>query len=73
MKGSTSEHIKHSTDFAVVQSVDRIVVMEKNKCRHYWSVDSTDIGVCKYCGKKTDFKKLTRDFNKWLGQSLPLK
>ena len=67
------EHIKHSTDFAVVQSVDRIVVMEKNKCRHYWSVDSTDIGVCKYCGKKTDFKKLTRDSNKWLGQSLPLK
>lgn len=31
---------------------------KENKCRHYWIIDSIDIGVCKLCGAKRDFGKL---------------
>jgi len=52
------KYINHSNDFAVVQHVDTIVVAEKSKCIHYWVIDSNNIGVCKYCGLKRDFRKL---------------
>lgn len=46
-----------SGDFAIIQSVDTTVVAEKDKCIHYWNIDSNDIGVCNYCGKTRSFKR----------------
>jgi len=54
------EYINHSNDFTIVQHVATIVVAEKDNCTHYWVLDSKDIGVCKYCGKKRDFRGLSR-------------
>lgn len=66
-------HFKRSNDFAIVQSVDRIVVAEKDKCIHYWIVDSRDTGVCEYCGKKRHFATLATNFRESLRRLFPLK
>ncbi len=52
------EYINHSNDFTIVQQVATTIVAEKSKCIHYWVIDSNNIGVCKYCGLKRDFRKL---------------
>jgi len=54
------EYINHSNDFTIVQQVDTTIVAEKSKCIHHWVIDFKDIGVCKYCGLKRDFRKLSR-------------
>ena len=54
------EYLNHSSDFTTIQSVDTIIVAIKDKCTHYWVLDSKDMGACKYCGKKRDFRKLSR-------------
>ena len=54
------EYLNHSGDFTTIQSVDTIVVAIKDKYTHYWILDSKDTGVCKYCGKKRDFRELSR-------------
>ena len=54
------EYLNHYGDFTTIQSVDTIIVAAKDKCTHYWVLDSKDIGVCKYCGKKRDFRSLLR-------------
>jgi predicted O-methyltransferase YrrM len=52
------EYLNHSGDFTTIQSVDTIIVAANDKCTHYWVLDSKDIGACKYCGKKRDFREL---------------
>ena len=54
------EYLNHSGDFTTIQSVDTITVAAKDKCTHYWILDSKDIGACKYRGKKRDFRELLR-------------
>jgi len=54
------EYLDHSSDFTTIQSVDTIIVAIKDNCTHYWVLDSKDIGVCKYCGKKRDFRRLSQ-------------
>jgi len=46
------EYLNPSGDFTTIQSVDTIIVAAKDKCTHYWGLDSKDIRVRKYCGKK---------------------
>ena len=53
------EYFNQSGDFTTIQSVDTIIVAAKDKCTHYWFLDSKDIGVCKYCGRKRDFRRLS--------------
>ena len=57
---AVKEYINHSNDFTIVQHVATIVVAERSKCIHHWVLDSKDIGVCKYCGNKRDFRRLSR-------------
>jgi len=44
-------HFRSSSDFAVIDRVDTVVVAQRDKCSHYWAVDSRNMGVC-HCGKE---------------------
>jgi len=46
--------------FTFEQSVDTTMVVRVDKCIHYWIIDSNEIGVCKYCGRKRNFQRLRR-------------
>jgi len=30
-------------------------------CRHYWYIDSNNVGVCRVCGERKDFGELMRE------------
>jgi len=47
--------------FTLVQSVDTTMVVAVDKCIHYWIIDSHEIGICKYCGRKRNFGRLSRE------------
>jgi len=47
--------------FTFEQSVDTTMVVRIDKCIHYWIIDSHEIGICKYCGRKRNFKRLSRE------------
>ena len=47
--------------FTFEQSVDTTMVVAVDKCIHYWIIDSHEIGICKYCGRKRNFKRLSRE------------
>ncbi len=44
-----------------VEAVDTTVVVSTDTCIHYWIMDSGDIGVCRYCGRERNFKRLLRE------------
>ena len=46
--------------FTFEQSVDTTMVITVDKCIHYWIINSLEIGICKYCGRKRNFKRLSR-------------
>jgi hypothetical protein len=47
--------------FTFEQSVDTAMVVRVDKCIHYWIIDSNEIGICKYCGRKRNFRTLSRE------------
>ena len=47
--------------FTFEQSVDTTMVVTVDKCIHYWKIDSHEIGICKYCGRQRNFKRLSRE------------
>jgi hypothetical protein len=47
--------------FTFEQSVDATMVVRVDNCIHYWIIDSYEIGICKYCGRKRNFKRLSRE------------
>jgi hypothetical protein len=44
--------------FTFAQSVDTTMVVTVDKCIHYWIIDSHEIGICRYCGRKRNFRSL---------------
>ena len=47
--------------FTFEQSVDTTMVVAVDQCIHYWKIDSHEIGICKYCGRKRNFRRLSRE------------
>lgn len=41
--------------------------MVKGNCTHYWVIDSSNVGVCRYCGEVRDFNRLLGRESKLLG------
>lgn len=35
---------------------------KKNKCTHFWIIDSDNYGRCKYCGAEKDFARKLRHY-----------
>ena len=47
--------------FTYEQSVDTTTVLAIDGCTHHWMINSDEIGICKYCGRKRNFKSLRRE------------
>lgn len=47
-------------DFTFEEIVDTTTVLMIDQCVHYWIIDSDEIGICKHCGRKRNFKRLAR-------------
>ena len=47
--------------FTFEQSVDTTMVVMVDKCVHYWTIHSDEIGICRYCGRKRNFRGLRRE------------
>ena len=60
-----SQVIRESTgslgNFTYAQTVDTTIVLTIDECIHYWLIDSYEVGVCKYCGRLRNFKRLARE------------
>ena len=50
--------------FTFEQSVDTTMVIMVDKCIHYWIIDSHEIGICRYCGRKRNFRSLRTEDTK---------
>jgi hypothetical protein len=37
------------------------MVMKIDECIHHWIIDANEIGVCRYCGRTRNFKRLRRE------------
>ena len=47
--------------FTYEQSVDTTAVLAIDRCTHYWIINSDEIGICRHCGRKRNFKRLARE------------
>jgi len=52
------EYLGDQGDFQLSDSVSNTSVMRLDECTHYWMIDSRDVGACKYCGRKRNFKRI---------------
>jgi hypothetical protein len=52
------EYLGEQGDFTLLESVSRTAVLSVDKCIHHWMIDSHEIGICKYCGRKRNFKRI---------------
>ena len=55
------EYLGSYGNFVFVDSVDSTVVLAVDRCVHYWVIDYNEFGVCKYCSRKRNFKRLSRE------------
>jgi len=46
-------------NFVFIDSVGTIAVLAVDRCVHYWVIDCNEFGICKYCGRKRNFKRLS--------------
>ena len=55
------EYLGTYGNFIFVDSVDTTAVLQVDGCAHYWVIDYNEFGICKYCGRKRNFKRLSRE------------
>jgi hypothetical protein len=48
-------------NFAFIDSVGTIAVLAVDRCVHYWVIDCNEFGICKYCGRKRNFKRMSSE------------
>ena len=52
------EYIGSYGNFVFVDSVGTVAVLAVDRCVHYWVIDCNEFGICRYCGRKRNFKRL---------------
>ncbi len=45
-------------NFVLVDSVGTVAVLAVDRCVHYWVIDCNEFGICRYCGRKRNFKRM---------------
>jgi predicted O-methyltransferase YrrM len=55
------ECLGNLADFTYERSVDNAMVLMVDQCKHYWIINSDEVGVCKYCSRKRNFKRIMRE------------
>jgi len=51
-------------DFRLWKIIDTLTVITIDKCTHHWIINSGDKGICKYCKRHRDFKRILKDLQK---------
>jgi hypothetical protein len=47
-------------NFLIQNIIYNMTVLEIDKCRHYWVINSSEIGICRCCGRQRNFKKMMK-------------
>ncbi|MCJ7662787.1 MAG: hypothetical protein MUO24_00950 [Desulfobacterales bacterium] len=55
------EQLGDCGNFTSIRSVGATVVLALDRCQHHWIINSDEIGICKYCKRKRNFKRLARE------------
>lgn len=55
------EHLGNLGDFTHERSVDTTMVLRIDQCTHYWLIDMDQQGICRYCGRTRNFRRLMRE------------
>ena len=55
------EQVDDCGNFTSIRSVGATVVLALDRCQHHWIINSDEIGICKYCKRKRNFKRLARE------------
>jgi len=55
------EYLGSLGDFIYEQRAGALMVMTIDECIHHWIIDANEIGVCRYCGRTRNFKRLRRE------------
>ncbi len=43
------------------QIVENMTVLGIDTCQHHWTINSREIGICRKCGRKRDYRRLARE------------
>jgi hypothetical protein len=55
------EFITDSGNFVLERTIDNMAALVIDKCQHHWVISSNEIGTCRNCGRKRNFKRLNRE------------
>jgi len=55
------EYIGSYGNFVFIDSVGTIAVLAVDRCVHYWVIDCNQFGICRYCGRKRNFKRMSSE------------
>ena len=55
------EYIGSYGNFVFIESVGTIAVLAVDRCVHYWVIDCNEFGICRYCGRKRNFKRMSSE------------
>jgi len=58
---AVKELIADCGNFVTWRVVDNLTVLVADKCQHYWVINTNEIGSCRHCGRKRNFKRLARE------------
>lgn len=58
------EHIGSYGNFIFINSVGTIAVLAIDKCVHYWAIDCNEFGICRHCGRKRNFRRMSSESSK---------
>ncbi|MFA5628964.1 MAG: hypothetical protein WC958_01675 [Dehalococcoidales bacterium] len=61
----SSKIIKNKTGstgkFVLEKTKNSLALMRLDKCTHHWILDSSDFGICKYCKRTRNFRKMLKE------------
>jgi len=55
------EYIGSYGNLVFIDSVGTIAVLAVDRCVHYWAIDCNEFGICRYCGRKRNFKRMSSE------------
>jgi len=58
------EYLGNMGDFTFVKTAGNLKVMKVDKCIHHWVIDTREIGICRYCGRERNFKRIRTETEK---------
>jgi hypothetical protein len=57
---AVKEAVSDGGNFKLHKKLEKLAVIVSDDCVHHWMIDSSEMGVCKFCGRKRNFRKLMR-------------